>query len=1074
MIIPKYYEDLNTLHVNTMPNRAYYIPASESMDTVGERRRCSDRFILLNGDWQFKYYDSIYELKDRFYETAYPAAGFGEIPVPGVWQNYGCDRHQYSNIRYPFPMDPPYVPHDNPCGAYIHRFEYERRMDAPEAYLNFEGVDSCFYVWLNGSFVGYSQVSHSTSEFRVTEYLRDGENVLAVLVLKWCDGSYMESQDKFRMSGIFRDVYLLLRPEQGVFDYFLKASPVWEDAPEESDRGHTESDRKPAAVKEDAPVSEECPRSGKQCTGTVDITFRFFDQTVPVFCCLLDADGSVAAERQTVDGKLHMEIKNPHLWSAEDPYLYTIIYETMNGTSREVITDHVGFREIHVKGNVLYINGQKVKFHGVNRHDSDPVTGFVISQEQIMKDLTLMKQHNINAIRTSHYPNAPHFYELYDRMGFYIIDEADNESHGTSARYLESEDWDVQSRYWNEVIADNPDFTESSVDRARLCVERDKNRPSVVIWSMGNECAYGCTFEAALAWTKKFDDTRLTHYESARYTSGSRKYDYSNLDLYSRMYPSLAEMEEYLTEDGRKPYILCEYCHAMGNGPGDLEDYFQFMERYDGVCGGFVWEWCDHAIDRGTAPDGRKVYAYGGDSGEFPHDGNFCMDGLVYPNRGVHTGLLEYKNVYRPARVRSFDQQKGALTLCNYLDFTDLKDYLYISWQVLCDGVTVQEGEIGSQEMPSVLPHGEATLPLPVSLPEKGKATLLLHYHLAEHAAHTIGSVLPPGYCLGFDEVLLSTEDSRNQTAQKLRQPRPSVPVAVREDDVQVTLRGRDWRYVYDKHTGLFAQMVYHDQNLLERPMEYNLWRAPTDNDRNIKKQWIRAGYDRTVSRGYDTEVRIEKEKVTLKTTLSVSAIFLQRILNIDAVWTVYNDGSLNVRLDVTRTPHFPFLPRFGLRLFLPQTMTAVTYCGVGPWESYADKRQASHYGLFHSTVRDMHEDYIRPQENGTHIGCDYMTVENGSLALSAVAAPVSLVSAVSVVPAKADTFSFQISEYTQEELTRKAHNYELERSPYTVLCLDYAQSGIGSNSCGPELLEQYRLDAQHFVFEIGLRMREK
>ena len=256
--------------------------------------------------------------------------------------------------------------------------------------------------------------------------------------------------------------------------------------------------------------------------------------------------------------------------------------------------------------------------------------------------------------------------------------------------------------------------------------------------------------------------------------------------------------------------------------------------------------------------------------------------------------------------------------------------------------------------------------------------------------------------------------------------------------------------------------------------MEYNLWRAPTDNDRNIKKQWIRAGYDRTVSRGYDTEVRIEKEKVTLKTTLSVSAIFLQRILNIDAVWTVYNDGSLNVRLDVTRTPYFPFLPRFGLRLFLPQTMTAVTYCGVGPWESYADKRQASHYGLFHSTVRDMHEDYIRPQENGAHTGCDYMTVENGSLALSAVAAPVSLVSAVSVVPAKADTFSFQISEYTQEELTRKAHNYELERSPYTVLCLDYAQSGIGSNSCGPELLEQYRLDAQHFVFEIGLRMREK
>lgn len=1050
MIVPKYYEDLNVLHLNTMPNRAYYIPASVSLDTVGERRIDSDRFMLLNGNWKFRYYESVYDLKEKFYEEDFCADAFGEIPVPGVWQNHGYDRHQYSNIRYPFPMDPPYVPYDNPCGAYIHRFVYERRADAPEAFLNFEGVDSCFYVWLNGRFVGYSQVSHSTSEFHVSEYLRDGENVLAVLVLKWCDGSYLESQDKFRMSGIFRDVYLLLRPKQGIFDYFVKAAP------------------------------------GKKCdTGQITITFNFFDKIIPVTCRLLDADGNLVAKQRTEDGTLHMEVADPHLWNAEDPYLYTMIYETECDGAREVITDHIGFREIHVEGNVLYINGQKVKFHGVNRHDSDPVTGFVISQEQIMKDLLLMKQHNINAIRTSHYPNAPHFYELYDRLGFYIIDEADNESHGTSARYLEAEDWDSQSLRWNEVIADNPAFTEATVDRARRCVERDKNRPSVVIWSMGNECAYGCTFEAALAWTKQFDDTRLTHYESARYTSGSRKYDYSNLDLYSRMYPSLEEMREYLTEDARKPYILCEYCHAMGNGPGDLEDYFRLMEEYDGACGGFVWEWCDHAIDRGAAPDGRKVYAYGGDSDEFPHDGNFCMDGLVYPDRRVHTGLLEYKNVYRPARVLSFDQQKGTLTLHNYLDFTDLADYLYICWQMLCDGEVVQEGRIDSQDMLSVAPHGDGVLTLPLAVPQKGKATLLLHYHLTEEAARTAGSVLPEGYCLGFDEVALTTAENVNQAAKQMLLPtEPPLTakadqalIQIREDDTSVILTGRDWRYVYDKHTGLFSRMIWHNQNLLERPMEYNIWRAPTDNDRNIKKQWIRAGYDRTVSRAYETKIyfadnetgkkeeqKLLTDKVVLESCLSLSAVYLQRILDIRATWTVHGDGSLDVHLDVTRTPHFPFLPRFGLRLFLPQTMTAVTYCGVGPWESYADKRQASHYGLFHSTVRDMHEDYIRPQENGAHTGCDYMTVENGSLALSAVA----------VVPTKADTFSFQISEYTQEELTRKAHNYELERSPHTVLCLDYAQSGIGSNSCGPELLEQYRLDAQHFVFAIGLRMREK
>ncbi len=1135
MLVPKYYEDLTTLHLNTMPNRAYYIPASASMNTAGEKRNCSDRFVLLNGNWKFRYYESIYDLKEKFFEEGFPAADFGEVPVPGVWQNYGYDRHQYSNIRYPFPLDPPYVPQDNPCGAYIHRFDYERRQDAPEAYLNFEGVDSCFYVWLNGVFIGYSQVSHCTSEFRVTDQLRDGENVLAVLVMKWCDGSYLESQDKFRMSGIFRDVYLLLRPEQGIFDYFVKAVPEKDGRTASAPANAAQAEERQAEGKMESDEKTGSASGGIYCTGQIDITFKFFDKMIPVTCRLLDAGGNLVAERQTTDGRLHMEVEHPHLWNAEDPYLYTMIYETVCGNAREVITDHIGFREIHIEGNVLYINGQKIKFHGVNRHDSDPVTGFVIREEQIMKDLRLMKEHNINAIRTSHYPNAPHFYELYDRLGFYVIDEADNESHGTSARYMEAEDWDTQSLRWNEMIADNPDFTEATVDRAQRCVERDKNRPSVVIWSMGNECAYGCTFEAALAWTKQFDDTRLTHYESARYVSGIRKYDYDNLDLYSRMYPSLAEMKEYLEEDGRKPYILCEYCHAMGNGPGDLEDYFQFMEQYDGVCGGFVWEWCDHAIDRGTTPDGRKVYAYGGDSGEFPHDGNFCMDGLVYPDRRVHTGLLEYKNVYRPARVVSYDQNSGRLCLHNYMDFTNLKDYLHLSWKLLCDGVEMEEGMINGagsvnsgaetcntgagQEMSDdtsslarsccldIPPHSEGSLYLPVHVPERGKAALLLSYHLTEEAAAR-QEILPAGCCLGFDEIPLETADNVNQTARtiwegipagilgerlkKMRKGHPAVPVAVKEDDKNVVLRGADWRYVYDKRTGIFSEMVYHNQNLLAKPMEYNIWRAPTDNDRNIKKQWIRAGYDRTISRAYETKIHCAGQKadgegqkpndggqineelpagtVALESQLSLSAVYLQRILNIQARWIIYPDGHLDVRLDVTRTPEFPFLPRFGLRLFLPKSMTEVTYCGIGPNESYADKRQSGWHGRFETSVRALHEDYIRPQENGAHDDCDYVIVENDSLSFAVAA--VSAIAGKSAV--QKDTFSFQISEYTQEELTAKAHNYQLEKSPYTVLCLDYAQSGVGSGSCGPELLEKYRLDAEHFVFELGLRVREK
>lgn len=484
MIIPRHYENLHVLHENTVANRSYYIPAEERFDDLVENREHSGRFQLLNGMWGFRYFDSIYDLKDEFYQEGYGEEGFGEIPVPGCWQNYGFDGHQYTNTRYPFPMDPPYVPEENPCGAYIHHFVYEPNEAAPKAFLNFEGVDSCYYVWLNGSYVGYSQVSHSTSEFDVTPYIRAGENKLAVLVLKWCDGSYLEDQDKFRMSGIFRDVYLLKRPEQGIFDYFLKT------------------------------------QTGEQ-QAQIDVTFSFFDEKMPVKCSVYDQEGNLAASAEGVPGEagLSLTVERPVLWNAEQPYLYTVVYEC----GKEVITDRLGIREIEVKDGVVLVNGTKIKFRGVNRHDSDPVTGFVISLDQMKKDFQVMKQHNVNAIRTSHYPNAPQFYQLCDELGFYVIDEADNESHGTNDIYMEEDHEAGWRERWNHAISDNPAFTEATVDRAKRLVERDKNRPCVLIWSMGNECAYGCTFEAALAWTKAFDSTRLTHFESARYRDSKKR-----------------------------------------------------------------------------------------------------------------------------------------------------------------------------------------------------------------------------------------------------------------------------------------------------------------------------------------------------------------------------------------------------------------------------------------------------------------------------------------------------------------------------------------------------------------------
>jgi beta-galactosidase len=448
-----------------------------------------------------------------------------------------------------------------------------------------------------------------------------------------------------------------------------------------------------------------------------------------------------------------------------------------------------------------------IKIHGVNRHDSDPVTGYAISREQILKDLKIMKEHNVNAIRTSHYPNAPWCYDLYDSMGFYVIDEADNESHGMCDIYVSEES--ERLKKWNEHIADNPDFIEATVDRTRRCVERDKNHACVIMWSMGNECAYGCTFEEALCWTKKFDPTRLTHYESARYVSGRRKYDYSNLDTYSRMYPTLDEIHTYFKEDGSKPFVLCEYCHAMGNGPGDLEDYFQVIHEYDGACGGFIWEWCDHAIELPETVNGRKKYAYGGDHGEYPHDGNFCMDGLVYPDRTPHTGLLEFKNVHRPARIVHLtlgDFGNHQLILRNYMDFRNLKDYLTLQYEITCDGGMIWQGEITDSEKLDIAPHEEGILPISFVIPEKGKCFLKLTYILKEAEG-----VLPRGFVLGFEEIQVVTKENRNQVVENSMAIEDSSDekISVEDQENMILITGVDFSYYYNKKTGLFDQMKY-------------------------------------------------------------------------------------------------------------------------------------------------------------------------------------------------------------------------------------------------------------------------
>ncbi len=1006
MIVPRYYENLSVLHENTMPARAYYIPASRRMDNLVEHREESDRMQLLNGTWKFQYFNSIYDIQDSFFEKNYDTENFDEIQVPSVWQMAGYDTHQYTNIRYPFPFDPPYVPQDIPCGAYVHTFEYSRDEKAPKSFLNFEGVDSCFYVWINGSYIGYSQVSHMTSEFDVTDVLQDGTNTVAVLVMKWCDGSYLEDQDKFRMSGIFRDVYILKRPKQAISDYHIKTRI-------------------------------------EDMLAKVEIEMKFYSP-LNVKISIEDRNGAVVALGSIAEeGTAVLEIASPELWNTENPYLYKLILETEN----EVIVDHIALRKIEIKDQVIYLNGQKIKFRGVNRHDSDPVTGFTINPEQITTDLTLMKQHNFNAIRSSHYPNAPFFYEMCDKYGFMVIDEADIEAHGPFMIYRKEDTDYNRFKRWNEKIADDPVWEEAIVDRVKLMVERDKNRFCIVMWSMGNESAYGCNFEKALEWTKNFDPDRITQYESARYRNYDETYDYSNLDVYSRMYPALSEIQEYLDKDGSKPFLLVEYCHSMGNGPGDFQDYFQMIQDNDKMCGGFVWEWCDHAIAHGTAENGKTIYAYGGDHGEEIHDGNFCMDGLVYPDRTVHTGLLEYKNVYRPARVISYDKESGELVLHNYMDFDNLKDYVKISYELTQDGLLIGKGKLAEV---SVVPHSEGKTNLQVNVPENGKCYLKLTYHLKKEMP-----LLEEDYILGFDEIEVSQKDAKCQLAEKwVEKTVTDSELQVSEDDTQIHINGREFAYTIDRRTALFTEMKFAGREYLNHPMELNIWRAPTDNDMYIKSEWKKAHYDKAYTRAYTTEVVQGKHGVKITSHASVVAETVQKILDVTITWKIEAAGKIDADIAVTKDDEFPDLPRFGVRMFLDKKLSAARYFGMGPQESYCDKHQAASHGLYQANVDDLHEDYIRPQENGSHYDCEYVELNN---------------SRYGIVVSAENAFSFNASYYTQEELEKKTHNYELTESDSVVFCVDYALNGIGSNSCGPVVLDQYRFDDVLFRFQFTL-----
>ncbi|MDO4429784.1 MAG: glycoside hydrolase family 2 TIM barrel-domain containing protein [Lonepinella koalarum] len=1006
MTLPHYFENPQILHINTTPHHAYFIPYSNVESAVKNTRELSAYFHLLNGDWDFAYFDSYWDLPTDFLQQPFSQ----QIPVPSNWQNQGYDQHHYTNIHYPFPFDPPYVPQNTPCGVY--QREFSLQLNPKKRYLlNFEGVDSCLFLYVNQQFVGYSQISHCTSEFDVTEFLQNGENCLTAVVLKWCDGSYLEDQDKFRMSGIFRDVYLLEREQHYLQDFFIKTA-----------------------------LSEDL----KSAVLNVDISFC--GKAWPIHWQLFSPKGELLAEQTTENG-CHFELAEVELWHAEKPVLYCLVFSY----GSEVICQKIGFRHIEVKNGVLYFNGQKIKFNGVNRHDSDPKTGYVIDRAQALLDLGLMKQHNFNAIRTAHYPNAPWFTELCDELGFYVIAESDIESHGSSMLYVsEAEDsillnvpktQNLEEKRQQVIdnycyFARDPEFKQAILDRTFANVQRDKNRPSVVIWSLGNEAGFGENFEAAAKWVKDFDPSRLVHYENAVYQHSERQNDTSHLDFHSEMYASTEMMEAYFADPANnKPYLLCEYTHAMGNSCGDAEDYWQIFQRYEGACGGFVWEWCNHSP---YLANGQ--FGYGGDFGDTPNDGNFCADGLVTADRQVQSSLLELKNVHRPLRAALVE---GKVALTNYLDFTDAEE-LRITYQLSENGHIIAEGTLENIKIPP-----KQTALLPLNLPQDNGNLWLLELNYYQKQAW---GVLPENHLCGFDQLCLFGN-------RMLPQPifdRPKVRCHLTENARQISVENGEFRYVFDKQKGILSELIHKGENLLKAPLDFSIWYAPRDNDGLAKQQWIAAGYHQAEIKAYNISAEIRSNSVIVKALCGLVAVSKGRILTLNVVYHLFSNGNIEFDVQVEKTPHLPFLPRFGLCFVLSDTYRQTEYFGYGETESYADKHHSAKLGFYRTTPTENHVDYLKPQENGSHWGCSYVKVrsENHEFYFTAD-----------------QPFSFNLSPYSQGELERAKHNYELQESNSTFLILDYKISGIGSNSCGPWLKEQYRLAENRWAWRLKLQI---
>jgi len=994
---------------NKEPGHTNIIPFDTEKKAINGLFDESDFYISMNGKWDFSWFKNPEEaqMNESSKENQWKP-----IEVPGSWQLQGYDIPIYTNVKYPFrPVDPPYIPDDyNPVGIYKRFFQIPKNWDGRQVFLHFDGVKSAFYLWINGKEVGYSQGSATPAEFNITRFLQDGQNHIKVKVFRWSDGSYLEDQDAWRLSGIYRDVYLFSTPEVHIRDFFVRTD--FDDELKNADL------RVRIKVKN---YSETNFNKNK-------LEFSLYDsEHRPVIPSLEKTIHVVAlAEKELLLSQL---VQSPLKWSAETPHLYTLILRLKNSENNpvEIMGVKIGFRKVEIKNGQLLVNGKAVTIKGVNRHEHDPDHGRTVSEDLMIQDIKLMKQFNINAVRTSHYPNTPRWYSLCDEYGLYLIDEANIETH----------------EIWSQISKD-PNWKEAYIDRAKRMIERDKNHPSVIIWSLGNEAGYVSNHEAMADWIRSYDPSRPIHYEA---TDPGYSSEPSHFDIIANMYPSVEKMVRFTEKYPDRPVIICEYAHAMGNSVGNLKDYWDAIEKYPRLQGAFIWDWVDQGLRQKTE-DGIEYFAYGGDFGESITDGNFCINGVVSPDRSVQPELYEVKKVYQYVKIMPVDVLKGQFEITNQYDFLNLERF-QIAWNLEGDGEVIDGGCLESL---NILPLKSKLITVPISRfkaePDKSY-WLKISLRLREKT-----SWAGAGHVVAWEQFQLPIPENKKEVIKLSGMEK--IKLADKEEAIELT--GKDFKVVFNKKAGSLDSYRYHEKELLHQGPVPNFWRAPTDNDaggdeRSFESQWIRAGLNNLVTQVKEVTCKqIRPQVVRVVITLEMAA--KRGNINHAFSYTIYGNGEILLDNVVIVGTDLPPLPKIGLQMQIPKEFNQFTWFGRGPHESYWDRKTGAPVGLYKGTVQEQYVPYVMPQENGNKSDVRWaclLNQENRGLLVSGT--PLMNVS---------------VHNYSLQNLTDAEHTHEVKDSGRITWNLDHLVMGLGGDdSWNPRTHEAYLIDPGTYQYKL-------